>query len=82
MINVELVVPCVDRQYDFNLNEDIPVSTVTEEIVSLICQKEKCELINGSDSFLLFDSAGSKILSLGLTLYENGVKTGDRLLLV
>ena len=40
MILTDVYVPSVDKIYDFQLNEKVPVSTVIEEITEMISQKE------------------------------------------
>lgn len=80
MIYVEITVPSIDGTYEFKLNEDIPVYTVIEEICSVICEKEQCKLISDS-GMMLFGGEGRSALSLNLTLYENGIQNGNKLIL-
>ena len=75
MILVEVFVPSLDRTYEFKLNEDVAVSVVIEEISSVICQKEQCD-VEGNRC------GKQQILSSNLSLYENGVQSGDRLYLL
>lgn len=81
MIFTEVYVPALDKKYDFKLNEDVAVSVIIEEITSLICQKEHCELNGYISELLLFRDSDSKVLSLSTTLYENDIKTGNKLIL-
>lgn len=74
--------PSLDKSYDFKLDEDIVLSVITDEIASIICQKEQCGISGNKRELMLFKPANSHILSMGLSLYENGIKTGDRLVLV
>ena len=48
MIIVNVFIPLMDKEYEFKLNEDIPVCWIIEEITSLICQKEQYVLSNDS----------------------------------
>lgn len=82
MIIVNIYVPLIDRNYEFKLNEDVPVYWIIEEISALICQKEQFELQNDSRQFMLYKLECKQTLSLSLSLYENDVKTGDTLILV
>ncbi|HCI60430.1 glutamyl-tRNA amidotransferase [uncultured Ruminococcus sp.] len=82
MIIVEIYVPSIDRTYDFKLNEDVVLSIVIEEITSVICQREKCSITGEKNDFLLLRAESNSILSKSLSLYENDVKTGDKLILV
>lgn len=82
MIIAEIYVPSVDKVYEFKLNEDTALYVVIEEIISVICQKEQCGIRGDKSDFMLFKSESSQILSMNLSLYENGVQSGDRLILV
>lgn len=82
MIIAEIYVPSVDKTYEFKLNEDVAVSVVIDEITAVICQKEQCSVRGDKFGFLLFSSDSGKILSLNLSLYENGIRSGSGLMLV
>ena len=75
MIIVEVFVPAIDNIYEFRLNEDVAVNVVIEEIISVICQKERAD-------FLRVLSGKQQVLSSNLSLYENGVQSGDRLIML
>ncbi len=81
MIITEIYVPSLDRAYDFKLNEDIRTAVVIDEISNMICQKERCKFRGEKNSLLLFKADSNRVLSAELTLYENGVETGDNLIL-
>ena len=82
MILVEIFVPSLDKTYEFKLNEDVAVSVVIEEISSVICQKEQCDVEGNRADLILVLCEKQLILSSGLSLYENGVQSGDRLFLL
>ena len=81
MIIAEIFVPALDKVYDFKLNEDVIVSVLIDEISSVICQKEQCEITGDKNNLMLFKVDDNQILSMGLSLYQNGIKTGDRMML-
>lgn len=81
MIIVNVFIPLMDKEYEFKLNEDIPVCWIIEEITSLICQKEQYVLSNDSQQFMLYKTECYRTLSVSLSLYENDIKSGDRLIL-
>ena len=81
MIIVNVFIPLMDKEYEFKLNEDIPVCWIIEEITSLICQKEQYVLSNDSQQFMLYKTECNRTLSGSLSLYENDIKSGDRLIL-
>ena len=72
----------MDKTYEFKLNEDVTVSVATDEIASVICQKEQCAVKGDKAKLMLVKPESGQLLSPGLTLYENGVLSGDRLMLV
>ena len=82
MIIVEVSVPCIDKTYDFKLNEDIILSVIIDEIASVICQKEQCEITGEKSDFMLFKAETNQALSMNLSLFENDVKSGNKLILV
>ena len=82
MILVEITVPSTDGTYEFKLNEDVSVSMVIDELCSVISEKERCDMPANADSFVLFSADKGVMLSKALTLYENGVINGDRLILI
>lgn len=82
MIIAEVFVPSLDKSYEFKLNEDVAVWTVIDEISSVICQKEQCNISGDKDKLMLFKTDTAQVLSMNLSLYENGIKSGDRLMLI
>ena len=82
MIIVEISVPSTDGTYEFKLDEDVPVSMIIDELCSVISEKKRCSMPAGTDGFMLFSVEKSNLLSSGLTLFENGVINGDRLILI
>lgn len=82
MINVEIFAPSLDKTYEFKLNEDVTASVVTDEISSVICQKEQCDVRGDKSLLMLVHCDSGRILSMNLSLYENGIQSGDRLMLV
>lgn len=82
MIIVEVLAISLGRTYEFKLNEDIATNVIVEEISSVICQKEQCAVKGERSDLLMALCDKNQILSPNLSLYENGVQSGDRLMLV
>lgn len=82
MILVDIVVPSVDKKYDFRLNENQPVSAVIEEIAMMIGQKEQSPIVGDRADLRLCDKKSGRILSNEDTLSSAGVGTGGTLILV
>ncbi len=81
MILVDVLVPVTGRVYDFTIEENVAVKTVTEDIVDLIVQKEGYSN-QGDSEMRLFSHAKRMQLEEEKTLFENGVRNGDKLILV
>lgn len=81
MITIDVSVPIIGKTYDFSLDENILVEMATEEIVEMIVQKEGYSAQDASGLYL-FSEKDREALNLSCSLKENGVDTGDRLLLV
>ncbi len=82
MIIVEINVPSVDGTYEFKLNEDTSVTMIIDEICSVICEKEQCTVPKNVESMMLFDVDNGVLLSKELTLYENNIINGKKLMLI
>jgi hypothetical protein len=82
MILVDIYVPSVNRTYDFQLNEQIPISTLVDEISEMIGQKEHSKIVGQTEKLLLCVFESSRILNPKYSLEELGVRTGEKLLLV
>lgn len=81
MITVDISVPIIGKTYDFSIDENISVETITEEIVDLIIQKEAYSFQDVSQMHLFFADK-RMLLNPGKSLRVNGVDNGDRLILV
>ena len=82
MIVVDIFVPSVDKEYDFQLNENMPIYTVIEEISEMIGQKEHSQIVGSVELLQLCDSEKQCVLHKNKTLLECGITTGKSLILV
>lgn len=82
MILVDISVPSVDSSYDFQLDEDASIYNIIGEISELISQKEHCEVVGNTESLMLCTLKNRRVLSINRTLREEGIQTGDSLMLV
>ena len=82
MILVDIFVPSLDKTYDFQLNEDVPVDALIDEICEMIGQKEHSTMIGSSDDVFLCSFSGKRVLDRNKSLYESGINTGESLVLV
>lgn len=82
MLFVEVEVPMLGQVYDFKVDKREKVEKVLCDMVTKICQKERCVLCGEEDKLLLWNNDFKEILPRDRTMEECGIKTGIRLLLV
>lgn len=82
MVMVEIMVPVIDKEYDFKLDEYATVAMIKEEIAEMVCHKEQSKLIGNEKQLLLCDYKSQRILEDMLTLKKQNIHTGDKLILV
>ncbi len=82
MIMIKVEVPILQRQYDFQIDEDQPMQEVQNEIVEMICQANQCELIGDKKRLLFYNQKNHRMITRELSAYENGLATGSVLYLV
>lgn len=82
MILVDVNIPIIQKNYDFMLEENVNVQAAIDEIVEMVCQKEGFSSIENTAGFNLFLCYSQQFLENEKSLAENGVVTGDRLILV
>lgn len=82
MLTVEIEVPVMGKQYDFRIDENVPLSEVKVELAEMICQKEQCILQGEAGSLSMWDVQKASKLMENRTALENGLRTGSHILLV
>lgn len=82
MILVELFFQELNQQYDVHLDETLPIGSLLDSLVELISQKEHLPVSRESGMFLLCDPDAKRIMHPETTLAENGIRSGQRLLLL
>ncbi len=80
MIMVDVKVPETGQVYDFELDEEKKVETLLREIVQLIADRENLS-IQEDCLLVLYAFQNEEILNSNQTLKEQGVRSGDRLIL-
>ena len=81
MIFVDVYVPAIDEKYDFELDEEEKVDTLVREVVSLIEHKEKLNWKQKKNRFF-YDLERECLLKQEDSVIQQGVKSGDRLILI
>lgn len=82
MILVDVYAPAVDRSFDFKLDENAEVSDILGEVTAMIAKKTGSESQGNAEDFLLYKTGREQPLSVAMSLYENGIRDGDRLIIV
>lgn len=80
MIAVDIFAPYLGETYDFELDENVPLGALTEEIIEMICHKEKIAFPKRG-LCKLFDPERKKMFLDSDTLYDTGTHPGQRLIL-
>ena len=82
MILVDIYVPSLNKVYDFRLNEELRLRTVTDEIADAIGRKEHSRIKGNREQMILCGAGKKIILNPDLTLKEQGIGNGERLIIV
>lgn len=82
MIIVDVEVPSLERNYQFSLEEHVPVDTLIAELAGIVCQKEQCELKGRMEELCLCSGEQKRILDRHATLAQQGIINADWLLLI
>lgn len=82
MILVDVYIPAVDANYDFMLDENVPVVQVMEEISEMISKKVKEKKPKQITDFVLYSMDTGTLLDYSLSLHVNGIHDGSRLIFV
>ena len=80
MILVDVQIPALDRTYDFELDEETPVGELVEKIAQLI--REKARMPPETEKLCLYAFFKEKVLNEKLSLHQQGIETGEKLLLM
>lgn len=82
MVLVELVVPALGQRYDFDLDEKVRVEVLLPEMAEIIAQKEHCTFGNTIEQMSLYSVTRQCRLAMDVTVYQNGVIHGEKLMLL
>lgn len=81
MIAVDVYVPYLGTTYDFNLDDRAPISSLINEIAAMICLKERWPMPTATDDLALFCPAQMQMLAYMSSLYQEGIRAGQSLIL-
>jgi hypothetical protein len=81
MILVDVTFPELEQTVDFQLDESVPCWDIAEDIADMAARHFGREYAH-SGQVLLYAVETASQLNLNLSLKENGVQSGNRLLLI
>ena len=82
MVLVDIYVACVDKSYDFRLDNKAIIKDVIDEIIIVVSQKEDIELNIDKENVTLSIVSKKIIMNKSLTLDDYNVAQGMKLMLV
>ena len=82
MILTDIYAAAVDQTFDFMLDENAELSSVLLEVTDMIARKTGSKNPENARDFMLYLVRRETPLPLNMTLYECGVRDGDKLILV
>lgn len=82
MLLVEVLVPSLGCRYDFELEETSTVEVLLREMIAVICQKERCQCVEGEQGLSVYGQTAQNRLPMEAALWECGIKSGDCLILI
>ena len=81
MIIIKVEVPIMGQEYDFQIDETVPIYEVQEEITEMICSRQQCRLDGMEHRLILWDRKRNLMLRREGSARDNGLETGSELLL-
>lgn len=81
MILVDIQVPSINQIYDFELDEEMPVGELIRSVSEIIAEKENMDYCR-EDEMKLYDLEHEKILNEVYSLEKQGIRSGEKLVLI
>ncbi len=82
-IIVEIKCPATSKSYEFRISKKLSVAEGMKKIISEIRGLEHNEaLFTANDDISIFSVRGNNVLNKKMTFSENGVKSGDALMIL
>lgn len=82
MILVDIYIPSLDKNYDFQVDENVSIKSLILEITEMIENETKSEKNHEPEKFMLCSMDQKKILEKYHTLKKCNIRNGSKLLLV
>ncbi len=81
MIIINVEIPIMGKDYDFQIDENVPLYEAQEEIAEMICRRQQCRMNGQEHRLILWDKKRNLMLRREGTALENGLETGSELLM-
>ncbi|MGN0377372.1 MAG: EsaB/YukD family protein [Suilimivivens sp.] len=81
MIFLDVQVPLINKIYDFELDEEMPVSELVQKVTGIIAEKEEMEY-EPQTKMYLYAMGNETILNESYSLKQQGIRGGERLVLI
>lgn len=82
MIIADVIVPSIDKTYNFSLDEDVKISSLIDELIAMVEQREHTTFAGDRNSVVLINKKSQYSLPKRNTLRECYVTTGSTLILL
>ena len=82
MILVDIYIPSVDQNYDFEIDEDMVLEELVDKLSVLLSAYLNTNLKKNHNEFMLCSYKKMEILDYHKTLRQSGISNGDHLLFV
>ena len=81
-IFVEIICPALSDKFEFRISKNLPVGNGLEKIIyELRCYAQNSELFSGSNVHLISKKT-NMVLNENMTFTENGICSGDTLMII
>lgn len=80
MLVIDVEIPDLGQVYEFELNEEKKTGRLIKEMIGIIALKEGKQ-VSGEEQMLLYAYRSESILQKELTLKEQGIRNGEKLVL-
>lgn len=82
MIIADVFVPSIDKTYNFSLDENAKVSSLIDELIAMVSQRENAPFAGSPNAVVLICKQSQQTLPKENTLKECAVATGSTLILI
>lgn len=82
MITIEIFSTQIDNSFDFVVDEHLPIREIAEDVVQMLDPRNAQQNETEGDGYAIYSRKIGAVLNMDNSLYDYGIKTGDRLYIV